>query len=73
MKGIAVKTKDSCSENTLLNSPPLVKGPRPWTAAQIDRKATTQTEVLRPKDPKRKAAHSRKRHERIKQCRRIAP
>jgi hypothetical protein len=59
MKGIAVKTKDSCSENRLSKSPPLVKGPRPWTAAQIDRKATTETEVLRPKVPKRNAAHSR--------------
>ncbi len=60
MEGAAAKTKNSCSDNTLLNGPTPVKGPRPWITPHIDRKVTTTTEVLTPSDPKRKADHRRK-------------
>jgi hypothetical protein len=58
MKGVAASNKNICSDITLLSDSDPVKGPRPWTAPQIDRKATKIIDVLIPINPKRKADHN---------------
>src|SRR2546429_1387908 len=53
MKGVAVQIRKSCIEERLLSGTGSRKGPRPWTAPQIDKKATMITAELIPNDPKR--------------------
>jgi len=59
MKGIAATTKNSCSDHMLVDNPSAANGPRPWANPQIDKKQTTNIEVLMPRDPKRKADQSK--------------
>jgi hypothetical protein len=53
------KSKNSCNETTLLSAVDPLKGPRPWTAPQIEKEATTSIDDAMPVVPKRRADHSR--------------
>jgi len=55
-----MKSRNTCIDGTLLADSDPTKGPRPWTAPQIARKATAIATLLTPVVPKRKAAHSKK-------------
>src|SRR4051812_21506395 len=59
MKGAAAETRNACNENMLAAHPCSLKGPRSWTAPQIDRTVTTITEVVIPSDPKRNTDHNK--------------
>src|SRR5580704_11319928 len=60
MKGAATKSRNTCIEGTLLADSDPTKGPRPWTAPQIARKATVIATLLTPVVPKRNADQSKK-------------
>jgi hypothetical protein len=60
MKGAATKSRNTCIDGTLLADSDPMKGPRPWTAPQIARKATAIATLLTPVVPKRKADQSKK-------------
>src|SRR5208282_676548 len=58
-KGPEVQNKNNCSDKTRLMGSASVKGPRPWTAPQMDIRAMIVAEEPTPAEPKRNADQTR--------------
>src|SRR6185437_2871612 len=60
IKGPAIMMRKTCSEMTSSGEEGVGKGPRPWSAYQVERKEKPKRQPLTPAIPKRTDAHSRK-------------
>ena len=59
ISGTDIVTRNNWSASTLSTGVLTANGPRPWTAPEIDRDATTRSDVLTPAGPNRTAAQRR--------------